>query len=76
MYLIHIRQVAEFKEQLLFATGIRPERILEFSCGKFNRILFSIDVNIMVWYWTMNILYLIDMNIVYYKYHACRTESV
>lgn len=28
-----MQPVSEFKEQLLFATGLKPERILEFSCG-------------------------------------------
>lgn len=31
-------QISEFKEQLLYATGTKPERILEFSCGKFIHI--------------------------------------
>lgn len=26
-------KVTEFKDQLLFATGVKPERIVEFSCG-------------------------------------------
>lgn len=28
-----MQPVSEFKDQLLFATGVKPERIIEFSCG-------------------------------------------
>jgi len=32
-------QVSEFKEQLLYATGTKPDRVLEFSCGKYRYLL-------------------------------------
>jgi len=32
-FVLMCMQVSEFKEQLLYATGTKPERILEFTCG-------------------------------------------
>lgn len=33
MYICAYMQVSEFKDQLLFAAGVKPERVMEFSCG-------------------------------------------
>ncbi len=34
-FCVHVLQVADFKEQLLFSAGVTEDRILEFSCGEF-----------------------------------------
>ena len=33
-------EVCEFKDQLFYSAGVEPDRILEFSCGMINLILY------------------------------------
>ena len=33
-FLCILAQVSDFKDQLLFSVGVRPEKIIEFSCGE------------------------------------------
>ena len=34
VWLNNILQISEFKEQLFFAAGVSPDRLLHYSCGK------------------------------------------
>lgn len=46
-YFDDLFKVSEFKDQLLFATGVKPERIIEFSCGMIPIVLlFLLLINI------------------------------